>query len=131
MQLEGYQISNLHGGMAPAERDRVIDDFRKGVARVLIATNVIARGIDISQVSLVINYDVPVDTKGDPDSETYLHRIGRTGRFGRSGLSISLVHDSGSYNTLMAIKRCFGKPITEITTTNLSELDRQLREVNK
>jgi len=64
-----------------------MDKFRKGEHRVLIATNIVARGIDVQNVSLVINYDIP------KSPETYLHRIGRSGRFGRKGLAINLVTD--------------------------------------
>jgi len=83
MQNEGYTVSCLHGDLLPEERDRVMDEFRKGSAKVLIATNVLSRGIDVLQVSLVINFDLPTDEFQGPDLETYLHRIGRTGRFGR------------------------------------------------
>jgi len=83
MQDEGYTVSCLHGDLLPEERDRVMDEFRKGSAKVLIATNVLSRGIDVLQVSLVINFDLPTDEYQGPDLETYLHRIGRTGRFGR------------------------------------------------
>jgi ATP-dependent RNA helicase DDX19/DBP5 len=130
MDLEGHQTSVLHGGMEPEERDRVMDDFRKGVTKVLIATNVLARGIDILQVSLVINFDIPVDGEGRPDPETYLHRIGRTGRFGRSGVSINFVHDGRSFDNLMFIKDFFGKSILEINMENIEALDEQLRDMN-
>jgi ATP-dependent RNA helicase DDX19/DBP5 len=83
MTQEGYTVSSLHGDLLPEERDRVMDEFRKGTAKVLIATNVLSRGIDVLQVSLVINFDLPTDEMRGPDLETYLHRIGRTGRFGR------------------------------------------------
>ncbi|KAJ2321963.1 RNA helicase required for poly(A+) mRNA export, partial [Coemansia sp. RSA 2681] len=78
MTKDGHAIVFLHGQMDSAERDRVMDDFRKGDIKVLITTNVIARGIDIQQVNLVINYDIPLDGNARPDPETYLHRIGRT-----------------------------------------------------
>jgi len=64
-----------------------MDKFRKGEHRVLIATNIVARGIDVQNVSLVINYDIP------KSPETYLHRIGRSGRFGRKGFAINFVTD--------------------------------------
>ena len=62
-------------------------DFRSGSTRILLTTDLLARGIDIQQVSLVINYDIPID------KESYLHRIGRTGRFGRKGVAINFVTD--------------------------------------
>lgn len=131
MTLEGHQTSVIHGGMDPEERDRVIDEFRKGITRVLISTNVLARGIDILQVSLVINFDIPLDANHHPDPETYLHRIGRTGRFGRSGVSINFVHDDRSYQDMCYIQKFFGKPILEISTHNLEDLDKQLQNVTK
>lgn len=68
-------------------------DFRVGRKKVLITTDVVARGIDVLQVSMVVNYDMPTDHTGAPDAETYLHRIGRTGRCGRLDVSNSFVHD--------------------------------------
>lgn len=67
----------LHGSKDPAERDRIIDDFREGKSKVLITTNVVARGIDILQVNMVVNYDLPLTVDNKPDPETYLHRIGK------------------------------------------------------
>jgi len=76
MTSEGHKVDSLHGKLETGARDRTIDAFREGKSKVLIATNVIARGIDIMQVTLVINYDMPLTQKGQPDVETYLHRIG-------------------------------------------------------
>ncbi|KAH9818361.1 P-loop containing nucleoside triphosphate hydrolase protein, partial [Melampsora americana] len=74
----------LHGAQDGGGRDQTIDDFREGRSKVLVTTNVVAGGIDISQVNLVVNYDLPRDPSNvGADAETYLHRIGRTGRFGR------------------------------------------------
>lgn len=78
MTEEGHSVASLTGALDGAVRDRVIDEFRSGKAKVLITTNVLARGIDVQSVSMVINYDVP-DADGVADPETYLHRIGRTG----------------------------------------------------
>ena len=126
MELEGFKTCVLHGGMSPAERDEVIDAFRKGECRVLISTNVIARGIDVLQVSLVINFDMPFDGAFRPDPETYLHRIGRTGRFGRSGVSINFISDEKSRQCQEYIKNHFNRPINEISTQDLETLDKQL-----
>ena len=79
----GVEVSALHGGMTQGQRDSVMLRFRAGRARILIATNVAARGLDISHVSHVISYDVP------DDPEEYTHRIGRTGRVGRSGIAFT------------------------------------------
>ena len=83
MQREGFSVSTLHGDLMPDERDRVMDSFRTGASKVLITTNVLSRGIDVLQVSLVVNFDLPLNENHQADTETYLHRIGRTGRFGR------------------------------------------------
>ena len=78
------------------ERDKIIDDFRQNVFTTLISTNVLARGIDVPEVDLVINYDVPmINDKGfyNPDYANFMHRVGRTGRFGTDGLSLTLMVD--------------------------------------
>jgi ATP-dependent RNA helicase DDX19/DBP5 len=116
MTAEGHKVAYLSGAQEGAERDRIIDSFRDGKAKVLITTNVLARGIDVQSVSMVINYDIPMKgmsrTEGDP--ETYLHRIGRTGRFGRVGVSISFVYDKASYVALTNIARHFGIDLVKL-----------------
>lgn len=108
MKQEGHAVSTLHGDLTPNDRDRLIDDFREGRSKVLITTNVLARGIDIPTVSMVVNYDMPFDKNNRPDPATYLHRIGRTGRFGRRGVSISFIDSKKSFDCLMAISKFFG-----------------------
>ncbi|KAG9232477.1 putative ATP-dependent RNA helicase dbp5 [Amylocarpus encephaloides] len=102
---DGHQVASVHGAFEGGERDAILAKFRLGECKVLITTNVLARGIDVQSVSMVINYDIPMKgrTEMDPDSETYLHRIGRTGRFGRVGVSISFVFDRKSYMALQEI----------------------------
>ena len=85
MSAQGFPLSFIHGEMDVEERRRRMTDFRKGGIRVLISTDLLARGIDVQQVSLVINYELPVQR------ENYVHRIGRSGRFGRKGVSINLL----------------------------------------
>ena len=100
----------MHGAFEGADRDRILEDFRHGRAKVLITTNVLARGIDVQSVTMVINYDIPTKGRGDePDPETYLHRIGRTGRFGRVGVSISFIFDKKSFLALVSIADQFSK----------------------
>lgn len=77
MTAEGHKVTSLTGNHQTGDRDQTIDDFRDGKTKVLITTNVIARGIDILQVNLVVNYDLPLTVSGEPDVETYLHRIGK------------------------------------------------------
>ena len=87
MQRRGYVARALHGDLPQGERNRVLDDFRSGKIRFLIATNVAARGLDIEGVSHVLNFDLP-DT-----AEEYVHRIGRTGRAGRDGTAVTFVSE--------------------------------------
>merc|ERR1740133_806696 len=80
--------------MDPALRDRVMDEYRNGITKVLIATDVLARGIDVPQVTLVVNYELPINyADRSTNMETYLHRVGRTGRFGLRGVAVNLVTD--------------------------------------
>lgn len=108
MKKEGHTVSVLHGSLQTQDRDRLIDDFRNGRSKVLITTNVLARGIDIPSVTMVVNYDMPFDKNQKPDPSTYLHRIGRTGRFGRKGVSISFISDRKSFECLKYISEYFG-----------------------
>ena len=80
-----FTVSAMHGDMDQPQRDLIMKEFRSGSSRVLIATDLLARGIDVQQVSLVINYDLPANR------ENYIHRIGRGGRFGRKGVAINFV----------------------------------------
>ena len=106
----GYTCSVLHGDIEPEMRDRTMQAFRDGESTVLITTNVLARGVDVDNVCLVVNYDMPVEGRNKkPDFETYLHRIGRTGRFGRKGTAINLVNDEESLQVLAAIEAHFAK----------------------
>ena len=85
LEAQGYSADRLHGDMNQAQRDRVMNKFRKSGLEFLVATDVAARGIDVDDVQVVFNYDLPYDV------EDYVHRIGRTGRAGRSGRAISFV----------------------------------------
>ena len=133
MTEKGHKVINLHGGLSTNERDEVMDGFRRGDAKVLITTNVLARGIDVLQVNLVINYDLPLDSTGrNPDYETYLHRIGRTGRFGRTGVSINFVHDANSWEIVQAIENHFQREIVKVPTDNWDTIEKILKkEISK
>lgn len=85
MQQRDFTVSAMHGEMEQKERDVIMREFRSGSSRVLITTDLLARGIDVQQVSLVINYDLP------NQRENYIHRIGRGGRFGRKGVAINFL----------------------------------------
>ena len=80
-----YSISCIHGELSTADRKQQMEDFKSGKSRIMLSTDLLARGIDIQQLSLVINFDLPYN------KETYIHRIGRSGRYGRKGVSINLV----------------------------------------
>jgi superfamily II DNA/RNA helicase len=84
MKVAGHTLEYIHGDMDVAERKARMADFRAGKARVLISTDLLARGIDVQQVSLVINFELP------PNRENYIHRIGRCGRFGRKGAAVNI-----------------------------------------
>merc|ERR1712093_222853 len=85
MKEANFTVSCMHGQMEQKERERVMNDFGAAKTRVLIATDIWGRGLDVQQVSLVINYDLP------KDRENYIHRIGRSGRSGRKGVAINFI----------------------------------------
>ena len=98
-QLEenDYTVACIHGDLTQNERNDIISGFRNGTSRILITTDIIARGIDVQSVSIVINYDIP------RYREVYIHRIGRSGRFGRKGIAINFVTER-EYNNLKDIQ---------------------------
>merc|ERR1719430_2222915 len=114
MTEEGHAVALLSGELTVEERIQVLDRFRDGLEKILITTNVLSRGIDVEQVTIVVNFDLPVDVTGKADCETYLHRIGRTGRFGKHGLAINLVDGPKSMTVLKEIERHFGKDIIKL-----------------
>ena len=129
MTAEGHAVAQLTGALEGAERDAVFNRFRDGRAKVLITTNVLSRGIDVKTVSMVINYDIPTDARGNPDYETYLHRIGRTGRFGRTGCALSFVHDRKSWQNLMDICKHFQVEPTKLDPSDWEETERLVKVV--
>lgn len=124
MAADGHQVALLSGELAVEQRAAIIERFREGKEKVLITTNVCARGIDVEQVSVVINFDLPLDKDGNPDNETYLHRIGRTGRFGKRGLAINMVDSRRSLAVLRAIEEHFNKKIVKLDTGDLDEMEK-------
>jgi ATP-dependent RNA helicase len=107
MRKANFTVASMHGEMPQEERDAIMDSFRKGENRVLITTDLWARGIDVSQVSLVINYDLP------NSRELYIHRIGRSGRFGRKGVAINFVK-SDDIRILRDIEQFYSTQIDEM-----------------
>ncbi|KAH8893226.1 DEAD-domain-containing protein [Thozetella sp. PMI_491] len=134
MEADGHKVSVLHGAHEGQNRDTLLDDFRTGRSKVLITTNVLARGIDVSSVSMVINYDIPmkgVGAREEPDPETYLHRIGRTGRFGRVGVSISFVYDRKSFDALSKIAETYDIDLIQLSPDDWDETEEKVQEVIK
>ncbi|KAF2746234.1 DEAD-domain-containing protein [Sporormia fimetaria CBS 119925] len=131
MTAEGHKVAQLTGALDGQQRDEVIDRFRRGEAKVLIATNVIARGIDVQTVTMVINYDVPVTVEGRPDPETYLHRIGRTGRFGRVGVALTFVHDKRSWQNLNEIATHFNTELHLVDTGDWDAVEQMISKIVK
>ena len=123
LMQDGYKVGILTSELSGTERDTVIADFRQNKTRVLIGTNVLSRGIDVPQVTLVINYDMPIshDTK-KPDYETYLHRVGRAGRFGNLGVSLNLIGDHKTHDVTKDLASHYGKPIEDIFMDNLMDV---------
>jgi len=108
LRMRGYDARALHGGFTQRQRDTAMNLFRNGMLKLLVATDVAARGLDIEGITHVINYDVPLDAK------VYFHRIGRTARIGRKGTAITFV----SYGERSALNR-----IRNLTNTSMSELE--------
>jgi len=107
MREHNFTVVYMHGDMKQQERDAIMQEFRAGTSRVLITTDIWARGIDVQQVSLVINYDLPYKR------ENYIHRIGRSGRFGRKGVAINFVKKE-DVKTLRDIEQYYGTQIDEM-----------------
>ena len=87
LSRDNFPVSYIHGELTSQERKKTMEEFKSGHTRILLSTDLLSRGIDIQQLSLVINFDLP------KSKETYIHRIGRSGRYGRKGVSINLVTD--------------------------------------
>jgi len=104
---EGFTVGCMHGGLDQDMRKKVMDDFRHGQIKILITTDILSRGIDIQQISLVINYELP------KENETYIHRIGRSGRFGRKGTAINFVTQY-DITTLKSIEKFYDTAIQQL-----------------
>jgi translation initiation factor 4A len=102
-----FTVSAMHGDMEQKERDIIMREFRSGSSRVLITTDLLARGIDVQQVSLVINFDLPINR------ENYIHRIGRSGRFGRKGVAINFL-TTGDVRYLRDIEQFYNTQVDEM-----------------
>ena len=101
---DGYNAASLHGDLSQAQRDLVMNHFRQGFTQILVATDVAARGLDVNNLSHIINYNLP------DDIDTYVHRSGRTGRADKTGICISLVHQKEKHK-IKAIEKQLGQPM--------------------
>ncbi|KAM9269282.1 ATP-dependent RNA helicase DDX25 isoform 1-T2 [Morus bassanus] len=123
MTQDGHQVAILTADLTVAQRADVIQRFRDGKEKVLIATNVCARGIDVQQVTIVVNFSLPIDQNSEPDFETYLHRIGRAGRFGKKGIAFSMV-ESQNVQLVQMIEEHFQTKIKQLNPDDMDELEK-------
>ena len=112
MNRNGFPVSKLHGELTPEERDRAMQEFREGQSKVLITTNVLARGVDVPSVAVVINFDLPIERLGNTgrvagDCATYVHRIGRCSRFGRKGMVVNFLQSKQDMEVMEYIERYY------------------------
>ena len=125
----GYFAAGLHGDMKQAQRDRVMDRFRKGKTEILVATDVAARGIDVEEVEAVFNYDLP------QDDEYYVHRIGRTGRAGRVGRSFSFVTGQEVYKLKEIQRYCktkiYAQKVPSLDDVANTKMDKLMETINR
>ncbi|SEW35114.1 ATP-dependent RNA helicase DeaD [[Clostridium] fimetarium] len=125
----GYFADGIHGDMKQAQRDRVMSDFRKGKTEILIATDVAARGIDVENVDIVFNYDLP------QDEEYYVHRIGRTGRAGKAGMAFSFISGKEVYKLKDIERYCntkiHAKPIPSLNDVKNTKLDKMFASIKE
>ena len=142
MKAGGHSVSLICGTskgssgaevVDPKQRDQVLDEFRSGVSKVLIATDVLARGIDVPAVTLVVNYELPINYEG-PDRqgvnpETYLHRIGRTGRFGQKGIAVNLVTPA-ELPKLRSIEKYYNSEVEKIEA-DIDVIETRLNEITE
>ncbi|MBF8983539.1 DEAD/DEAH box helicase [Lutibacter sp. B2] len=122
LQSRGYFAEGIHGDLKQTQRDRVMKKFRDGTIEVLIATDVAARGIDVENVAMVINYDIP------EDYEYYVHRIGRTGRAGKGGVAYTFV-TAKQIRLLKSIEKYIKSRIIRKTIPTLNDLAERQREL--
>lgn len=121
LEMRGYQAEGIHGDLSQGKRMSVLKDFKKGKIDILVATDVAARGLDVSGLSHVYNYDIP------QDPESYVHRIGRTGRAGEEGVAVTFVtpHEMGYLRTVEKLTK---QPMTSLRPpTNDEALESQLQ----
>jgi len=114
LNKKGFTVCSIHGDMEPDQRSQIMKEFRLGKSRILISTDLLARGIDVHHVSLVINYDLP------RLRENYIHRIGRSGRYGRKGVAINFVTQA-DFKDMKELEKFYNTTIEEMPV-NIAEL---------
>lgn len=129
MESDGHKCTSIEGGMEMEARDKVVREFRDGTTKILISTDVLSRGFDVTQVTLVVNYDVPTERDlSIPAYETYLHRIGRSGRFGRKGAAFNLVTGEAENRIMDQIADYFKHTIPEVPYDDDEAFEEVLKE---
>ena len=113
LSRDEYPVSYIHGDMQTVEREKNLNDFKNGITRIILSTDLLSRGIDIQQLSLVINFDLP------RNKETYIHRIGRSGRYGRKGTAINFITDEDTAHM---------KEIEDFYNTKIEEMPQNLAD---
>lgn len=116
LRARGYTAAAINGDVAQVQRERTVNQLKSGKLDILVATDVAARGLDVERISHVVNYDLPIDT------ESYVHRIGRTGRAGRTGDAISFVTPR-ERRMLTAIEKATRQPLTEMTLPSVDDVN--------
>ncbi|KAG0138272.1 P-loop containing nucleoside triphosphate hydrolase protein [Tuber indicum] len=131
MEEDGHKVSTLHSAQQGIEREKAVHAFRSGKSKVLITTDALARGIDVETVSMVVSYDLPLDKNRLPDPVAYLHRVGRTGTFGRPGVSVYFAHDKQSLYQVSELSSHFGTCMTRVSTDDIDEVEIMVNNVLK
>jgi len=117
LKAAGHSVAMMHAEMERGERERVMATFRAGTTRVLVTSDVVARGIDVQHVSMVVNVDMPWNV------ENYLHRIGRSARYGRKGVAINLIGGSNDVEGLRAVEAHYHITVPELPMNFMAHLD--------
>ncbi|KAG0137677.1 P-loop containing nucleoside triphosphate hydrolase protein [Tuber indicum] len=120
---KGHKVATLHSAQDGPDRDKAVHAFHSGKAKVLVTADAFVRGIDLETVSMVVNYDLPLDKNHRPDPVAYLHRVARTGIFGHPGMSVKFVHDQQSLYRVNEISTHFGTCLTRVSTNDLDEVE--------
>eukprot|EP01121_Diplochlamys_sp_Union-15-3_P000203 TRINITY_DN101_c0_g1_i1.p1 TRINITY_DN101_c0_g1~~TRINITY_DN101_c0_g1_i1.p1 ORF type:complete len:471 (-),score=75.67 TRINITY_DN101_c0_g1_i1:25-1395(-) len=127
---QNHSVGRIHGKILGSERDRTMKEFQNGTTRIMVATNALARGIDELSITLVLNYDMPVDFQKRIDLDTYLHRIGRTARMKFEGIAVSLVGKQ-ELHFIKEIEEHFGEPVHLLDLKDLQSFDYRLKTLQE